>query len=265
MTRAMRRLPLRMLPLCLLLPLMGADRPAGYLGGATVDVTDVVPSPPTTGDIRYATDRAVFKAMKRLIGSPRWQAATSDVDYRTPAVERDFACATGLPLSPARFPALTRLLENTEADIGRANDFAKNKWRRLRPFLIDKGETCQPKGEVADSYDYPSGHTMLGWAYGLVLADVLPDRADPLLRRARAYGESRMVCRVHNYSAVENGRLATTVVMATVRQTPGYLADLAAARAEVAAARPAATPPDPAQCAADDRILGPSPLTALRR
>jgi acid phosphatase (class A) len=255
-----------LLPLvALLLPLAAADRPAGYLGGATVDITGVVPPPPVKGDIRYETDRRIFRAMKRLIGSARWAAATRDVDYATPAMEQDFACATGLAITPERMPVLTRLINNASADTGWANNAAKDRWQRLRPFHIDAGETCQDKRKLGDSYDYPSGHTTKGWTMGLVLADVMPDRADPILARARAYGESRIVCRVHNYSAVENGRLGATVSMATVRETPAYLADLTAARAEVAAARNSAPAPDPAACAAQDRLLGPSVLTGLRR
>lgn len=261
----MRRVLGLLIPLGLLVLFANADAAPGYLGGATVDITGVVPPPPTKGDIRYETDRKVFKAMKRQIGSDRWQRATSDVVYKTPTMEQDFACATGLALTPERFPAVTRLLNNASADTGRANNYAKNIWKRQRPFRIDNGETCEDKKELGDSYDYPSGHTTKGWTLGLVLADVLPDRANQILARARAYGESRIVCRVHNYSAVENGRLGATVTMATVRQSPGYLADLAAARAEVAAARANAPAPDPARCAAEARALDPSVLTALKK
>lgn len=253
----------RLAPLAPLALLAAADRPAGYLNGATVDLTVIVPPPPVKGDIRYQTDRQVFRAMKRWIGSPRWQAATADVIYATPTMEQDFACATGLSLTPGRFPAVTRLIDNASADTGRANNYAKEYWQRLRPFRIDAGETCEDKRELGNSYDYPSGHTTKGWTVGLVLADVMPDRAGPILTRARAYGESRIVCRVHNYSAVENGRLGATVTMATVRQSPGYLADLAAARAEVAAARGDAAAPDGPRCAAQNKLLDPSVLTGL--
>jgi acid phosphatase (class A) len=245
--------------------LAAAERPAGYLNGAIIDITGVVPPPPVKGDIRYQTDRQIFRAMKRLIGTPRWQVATADVNYQTPALEQDFACSTGLALTAERFPALTRLINNASTDTGRANNYAKGYWRRLRPFHIDAGVTCEDKKELGDSYDYPSGHTTKGWTVGLVLADVMPDRAEPILARARAYGESRLVCRVHNFSAVENGRLGATVSMATVRQSPAYLADLALARAEVAAARATqAAMPSPS-CAAQDAVLAPSVLTDLRR
>ena len=237
--------------------------PRGYLPPGAVDLIHVLPPAPVKGDIRYEADRQVFKAMKARIGGERWRRAAADVVYATPAMEQDFACATGLALTPAAFPATTRLIDNASADASRANNAAKDRWQRLRPFHIDKGETCEAKKELGDSFDYPSGHATRGWTAGLVLADVLPGRAGPILARARAYGESRIACRVHNMSAVDAARLGATVTMATVRQSPGYLADLAAARAEVAAAQ--AGTPDPATCAAEAQALNRSVLAGLRK
>ena len=182
---------------------IAADAPKGYLPPHSLDLTQILPPAPTVGDIRYETDRKVFRAMRAKIGSPRWAAAKVDVDYATPAIMHDFVCAAGLPLDPATFPATARLLENASADTGRANNDAKDIWKRLRPYHIDGGETCQAKKELGDSFDYPSGHTTKGWTVGLVLADLLPDRAAPIMARAREYGESRIVCRVHNMSGTD--------------------------------------------------------------
>ncbi|UAK26724.1 phosphatase PAP2 family protein [Sphingomonas nostoxanthinifaciens] len=244
--------------------LIAADKEPGYLPLHAIDLTKVLPPAPQEGDIRYATDRKIFKAMKARIGSPRWDLATSDVDLATPAVMRDFACATGIALSPTTTPATYRLLDTASRDTSNANNDAKDQYRRLRPFWIDKGETCQPKKDLGKSYDYPSGHTTKGWTVGLVLADALPDRATPILTRARAYGESRIVCRVHNFSAVENGRLSATVTMEAVRATPAYQADLAAAKAELAAARASTPAPDAGACAAEAALIGPSVLAGLK-
>ena len=89
----------------------------------------------------------------------------------------------------------------------------------------------------------------------------MPDRATPILTRARAYGESRLVCRVHNLSAVEAGRLGATTTMSAIAQTPAYQADFAAAKAELAHAAPV---PDGANCPAEAALLGPSVLAGLK-
>jgi acid phosphatase (class A) len=241
---------------------IAADTPQGYLAPHGIDITTILPPAPTKGDIRYETDRSIFRAMKAKIGSPRWAAAKADVDYATPTMMHDFECAAGVTLDSATLPATTRLLANASADTGRANNDAKEFWKRLRPFRIDEGETCQAKKELGDSFDYPSGHTTKGWTLGLVLADLLPDRAGPIMARAREYGESRIVCRVHNMSAVEAGRISATVSMEQVRAAPGYGADVAAAKAELATAHPAA--PDAGRCTAEKAVLEPSVLAGLK-
>lgn len=71
----------------------------------------------------------------------------------------------------------------------------------------------------------------------MLLTKLAPDRATPILARGRAFGESRIVCGVHNASAVEAGRLSATVTLATMDQTSDFKDDLAAAQAEIAALR----------------------------
>ena len=242
---------------------LSADQtPAGYLAPGAVDITTVLPPAPIAGDIRDEADRTVFRAMKRQVGTPRWRAAAADIPYDTPTMMKDFSCATGLTLSPEATPATYRLLGMASVDTGRANSIAKDYWKRLRPFWIDKGEICEGMDTLGKSLDYPSGHTTKGWTLGLVLAGLVPERATPILTRARAYGESRIVCRVHSMSAVEAGRVGATSVMAAVAQTPAYKADFAAAKAELAHARPVA---DAGACAAETALLGPSVLAGLTK
>lgn len=83
------------------------------------------------------------------------------------------------------------------------------------------------------SYDYPSGHTTRGWAWALVLTVVAPDRAQQMIERGRAYGDSRFICGAHNESAVEAGMVSASAPMAVVATKSEYQADIAAARVEL--------------------------------
>ena len=240
--------------------------PQGYIAPGTVDLTRILPPAPVKGELRYETDRRVYKAMKPLIGTPRWTYATADVPYDRPTMMRDFSCAAGLALTPQAMPATYKLLSRASVDTARANGAAKDYWKRLRPLWIDKGQTCESKESLGKSYDYPSGHTTKGWTLGLVLAQLLPDRATPILARARAYGESRIVCRVHNASAVDAGRSGASATMAAVQGSAEFQVDLAAARAEIAAARAgAAVDTARPSCAADAAVLEPSVLVGVQK
>ena len=72
------------------------------------------------------------------------------------------------------------------------------------------------------------------------------------------FGESRLVCGVHNMSAVEAGRTNGSVLAAELHGSPEFRADLDAARTEIAAARRAGPAPDAAMCA-KERSLTASP------
>ena len=53
---------------------------------------------------------------------------------------------------------------------------------------------------------YPSGHNAIGWASALILAEIAPERADLVLARGRAFGQSRVICNVHWQSDASEGR-----------------------------------------------------------
>jgi acid phosphatase (class A) len=82
-----------------------------------------------------------------------------------------------------------------------------------------------------------SGHATISWAWGLILAELAPDRATEILMRARSIGESRVVCGVHYPSDVEEGRTNGAALVAALHSSPEFRADMEKARAEVAAAR----------------------------
>jgi acid phosphatase (class A) len=226
-----------------------AEKPyGGYLTPGEFDVTSVLEPAPRPGDPRYDTDRKIFRATRRLAGTPRWELATKDAELGAPSMLRDFSCAVGVQLTPENAPNLVAVVRRAGTDTSDQSRRAKEAYKRARPFTIDKGAICQPSSELYDkkaqrmSYDYPSGHTTWGWTWALVLSSIAPDRAQWVLERGRAYGDSRFVCGAHNESAVEAGMLSASSTMTIVATKPAYQADLAAARAELATLRASAPP-----------------------
>ena len=82
--------------------------------------------------------------------------------------------------------------------------------------MIDDTPVCTPEDDEALRADgsYPSGLTAIGWGWALILAQLMPDRADAILERGRAFGESRAVCNVHWYSDVVAGRIVGSAAVA---------------------------------------------------
>jgi acid phosphatase (class A) len=226
----------------------------GYLGEAGPDTIAILPPAPAPGSTRYEADRTMFLATRRLQDTPRWKLAQGDVDQK--AILKDMACALGVELTPQNAPRTTALVSRVAPDVSRATNRPKEHYKRKRPYLIDEGPICVAKtDDLAASPDYPSGHTTWGWTVGLILAELAPDRAAPILERARAYGESRLVCGVHNMSAVEAGRTNASIVVAALHGSPEFRRDLEAARKEIAAARKAGPAPDAAACAREAELI----------
>jgi len=69
------------------------------------------------------------------------------------------------------------------------------------------------------------------------LSEVAPDRGDALMVRGQAFGQSRIVCNAHWESDVVEGRVVGAATVARLHSNAAFLADLDAAKAEVAAAR----------------------------
>lgn len=245
------------------------ERPAGYLTPGEFDVTTILEPAPRRGDPRYDTDRKIFRATRKLKDTPRWQLATSDADYGVPALLHDYSCAVGVQLTTKNAPKLVHVIQRAAADTGGQTGKAKEVYARNRPFTIDKGPVCQPTKELFDkkagrmSYDYPSGHTTWGWTWALVLTAIAPDRAQQILQRGKAYGDSRFVCGAHNESAVEGGMQSASATMALVSTKPDYQADLAAARTEIAALRTTGTAPQ--GCDAEAKLIAERVMPKLEK
>lgn len=225
-----------------------ADQRKGYLAHGEFNVTTILEPAPRSGDPRYDTDRKIFKATRALRGSARWQMATTDAEYSVPGLMRDYSCAVGIQLTPETAPKLAAVVKRAAADTGAQSSHAKDIYQRERPFTIDHGAICQPASELFDtkrsrmSYDYPSGHTTYGWTWAIIVASIAPDRAQQILARGRAYGDSRFICGAHNESAVEAGMLSASATMTVIATKPEYQADLEAARTELAHLRAGGVP-----------------------
>jgi acid phosphatase (class A) len=234
---------------------VASAQPVAVPAAAPIDLSAVIGPPPPKGSAQDKADRAIFKATRKLEGTPRWKMAVQDANLRMPAVANDtFSCSLGINITPEETPRLVALLGRAARIGGGAGSVPKEFYKRPRPMVeYPKAKVCAPLGDPKN-WSYPSGHTALGWSMALVLAEIAPERAKDILDRGHAYGESRMVCGVHWSSDVSAGREAAAGALAIARNDPAFQADMTAARAEIAAARAKGSTPK-RDCAADAAAL----------
>ena len=214
----------------------GARDKTGYLPvGEGLDLATILPGPPTPGSPRAKADAQLFRDSRAMQGSPRWQQATADVSSD---LGDRFATALGFRPDWSRLPVTKTLIARFDADRSAAIRVGKAHWQSARPFIGTDLPICEPRTpSLIANGDYPSGHTAHGWGFALIMAELLPDRAQAILARGRDYGDSRWICGSHTMSAVEGGYLAASAIVAREHGDAAFRRDMAAAAEELAAYR----------------------------
>lgn len=228
-------------------PTPAAAKVEGYLGKDRIPNSILIlPPPPVKGSTEDRLDNETYAATRALAGTPRWALATRDATQYAKA----FECPLGLPA--ADFPKpLTLMLIRMARDAGAITNLAKDHYQHPRPFIAPNGPICteEDRAGLIKSPSYPSGHTTYSWAMGLILAELAPEHASEILARARAFGESRVVCGVHTVSDVEEGRTNGSALVAVLHADPTFRADLETAGKALSAALAAPhAAPDAGQC-----------------
>ena len=213
---------------------------AGYLQPEALPHSlKLLPPPPAKGSTAFALDQEVSRKSVALRDTPRWKLAAADANLNFPDAAGTFSCALGVPVNEKYTPHLYMLLRRTLADAGLSTYTAKKHYQRKRPFVLNKQPICTPNDKefLIKDGSYPSGHTAIGWAWALILTEIAPEQADAILARGRAFGESRIVCNVHWYSDVVEGRFMGAAAVARLHADPAFQAELKAAKAELASLR----------------------------
>lgn len=195
-----------------------------------VDPAVFLPPPPEADSAFELAERAIVRGPWTV---ERRQQAVEDNQIDPFAA---FDAVLGPSFTHQNFPATYTVLDHAGRAAGFAGDPLKFVHRRPRPFVRDDSiVTCIPR---PTSYSYPSGHAALGFGWALVLAELVPSRADAIIERGRDFTWSRVVCGVHYPSDVEAGRTVAAAAVARLHADPDFQREFAAAREELAAAYP---------------------------
>ena len=219
----------------------------GYLPPGAIDGVRVIGPPPLEGSNQERADRATYLETRALAGSPRWARAIKDDDLWDGGAVSRLSCVMGVRLAAQTTPRTYRVLQQIELDVRTVGLQPKKAFNRTRPFMDNDLPICIARGDwMKGNASYPSGHSMTGWAWGLVLSELAPDKTGPLMEAGGAIGDSRFICGVHYRSDVEAGRRLGAAMVARLHADAEFQKDLAAARQELRHIHTAA----PADCPA---------------
>lgn len=199
-----------------------------------IDVERLVPPPPARGS-RLEQDEIAEIVRLQGLATPNAKAlAKHDNDVEDATI---FAEAIGPGWDLAKLPE-TKFLLKKVMDVDRPDSSsAKKYYHRPRPWMVEpKIQTCAKHSDGPALNSYPSGHAMLGYELGVVLASLIPEKAQAILARAELYGENRILCGFHFRSDVTAGQQYGTVLAVEMLQHPRFHAWMLEARQELIAA-----------------------------
>lgn len=203
-----------------------------FLSPADYDPKLLLPAPPPDNSPAAKAELAELERIQASRSAEEFAAA--DYDDRTEnATIFQGAIGTGFDLKA--LPATARLMADVRNDEKEAAGTAKSFFLRNRPWIVEPTlKTCAR--EDAPQSSYPSGHATMGYAMAVVLAALIPEKAQALMARADVYAENRLVCSMHFRRDIVAGQTLGTAVGVMLLHDAKFRVEFDAAEAELKAA-----------------------------
>jgi len=231
-----RFLPTFLLAVLLWVPLAAQDNEPYLSEDEVTSSVRLLPPPPEEGSIEFLMDKFAYWEYYRLRTTDPERAAQAVADADMSDVGEKFSEAFDLTITRESMPETWLLLARSKECFGSSgSNEAKRYYKRTRPFVYFESHTLTPDDEewLRTNYSYPSGHTANYFGIAYVLADLRPERAEALQRRAEQGGISRLIVGAHWASDVAAGKMVAASVYEYLKQNPEYREQFRKAEAEV--------------------------------
>ena len=174
-----------------------------------------MPLPPTPQDASFYNDWQRYEWGKSMRNTERGEQAKRDAVHTLEYFSEIYSEPFGITISKENTPEISALVERLLATTHLCNAKSKSRIMRKRPFMQFNEPTPVPEDEekLRANSSYPSGHTTMGWAIALVLAEINPENQDAILKRGFEYGESRVIVGFHYQSDVDHARVITSALV----------------------------------------------------
>ena len=211
-----------------------APRKAVYIDPARFNAAQLVIPPPADGTPRAKAElEELHRIQNQRMPAELTRAAADDKDESIFI----YASVFGPGFNAAALPATDALGKAIRNDAEVIANLAKDHFLRVRPYAVDRTIIgCPYSADKPVKTSYPSGHAMNGYAYAVVLAQLVPSRADALLARAGDYAEQRLVCGLHYRADVDASETLAAVYARELVANPAFKPKMDAAVAELRAA-----------------------------
>jgi acid phosphatase (class A) len=200
--------------------------PARYLDSSQIDLVRILAPPPTPQSPEGKAELEAVLAVQRTRTDAEVKRAQADDEL---SVFR-YSDVMGAGFAPENLPFATAFFKDVAADGGRVVNPTRQHFNRPRPVAVDK--TVEPVVN-ANGGSYPSGTAAFAYEAGILLANMVPEKAPAIFARAADWGRNRVVSGVHYPGDVEAGRISGSVIDNVLLHDATFMADFEKAKAEV--------------------------------
>ena len=222
---------IRYATLALLIAVLGAPpawaQKMNYLG-QIIDLTELIPPPPPPDSQAWKED---------LLGVMELQERRTEEQVRRGIADNvlsiyRFEDVLGPKFKKGNLPVMDAFFEKAHADQRAILIAAKNALQRPRPAVAHK-EVLALGGNPRLPTGYPSGGVVMTTFTAIVLSKMVPEKRFELSERNREFALNRVVIGQHFPRDIQAGEIAGTVIAHALMETPAFMRDLEAARAEL--------------------------------
>ena len=199
------------------------------------DLVKCLPAPPDTDSWDFLRDISRYEWGKEMRNDPERAAqAKRDAIWDLDTLAAIFSVPFGYTISKEETPRIYKAFTSGVGTVEQIRYNIKAYYQRIRPFMYFHEPSLFPQDdeELSKEGSYPSGHTIRSWAAALVLAEINPDAAEELFKRARIYGENRVIVGAHWQSDVDVSRDAASIGYSYLQTSKKYRKEICRAKCE---------------------------------
>jgi acid phosphatase (class A) len=207
-----------------------------------IDASHLLPPPPPDGSHAQIVDlndwrQVVGERTPERYAQARWDNEHEDISA--------FAAVLGPKFNLSNLPATAKLIAEVDNDQAIAASDAKVYFHRRFPVasspLLGDYHVYSCDDDVKKPADrplrsYPSGHSTMGYTFAVVLAALVPNKAQEIFARAADYAYSRRVCGDHYRSDTEASHALGSALGIMFLASPKLQSEIEATAAELRAA-----------------------------
>ena len=182
-------------------------------------------APPGSNDPLFFYDLCHHAHARSIWETQRAEEARLDSPWEIGVAER-FEKAFGQEISLETTSELYELLQRVAIDVSISLRSIKKAYLRVRPYVYFGEGTLIPDDEDAlrGNGSFPSGHSAVGFAFALILAEVAPEHQTEIFKR--------VIANYHWRSDVEAARIIASMVVARLHACDAFREQMERARSE---------------------------------